>query len=343
MKHLLNTLYVTLPESYLSLDGGNVAVLVNHEIKGRVPLLNLESIVTFGRSGASPALMGACLEKNIAISFLSPSGHFQGRVIGASQGNVVLRKTQYHISEDPIKSCEIARNFIIGKLYNQRWQLERMTRDHAMVINVDDFKQVSNQLKTVVNDLRTVDNLDTLRGIEGNMATQYYALFDQMILQQKQQFYFNTRNRRPPKDRVNAMLSFAYTLLAHDVAAALEAVGLDSYVGFMHQDRPGRISLALDLMEELRGVYADRFVLKLINKKTLQGTDFVIKENGAVLLKDDARKKFLNEWQLRKQEKIQHPFLDERINWGLVPFCQAMLLARYLRGDLDEYPPFLWK
>lgn len=343
MKHLLNTLYVTMPESYLALDGGNVAILVDHEIKGRMPLLNLEGIVTFGRSGASPALMATCMDKNIAMTFLSPTGHLLGRVVGASRGNVVLRKKQYQVSEDAVQSCEIARNFIIGKLYNQRWQLERMTRDHALVIQVDDFKQVSNQLKTVIDQLRTVTDLETLRGIEGNMAIQYYSLFDQMILQQKQAFCFTIRNRRPPKDRVNAMLSFAYTLLAHDVAAALETVGLDSYVGFMHQDRPGRMSLALDMMEELRGVYADRFVLKLINKKTLQETDFVTKENGAVLLKDEARRKFLMEWQARKQEKIQHPYLGEKINWGLVPFCQSMLLARYLRGDLDGYPPFLWK
>lgn len=343
MKRLLNTLYITTPDSYLALDGGNVSVLIDHDVKGKVPLLNLESIVTFGRSGASPALMKECMNNDIAISFMSPNGHLMGRVIGTTRGNVVLRKKQYHISDDPYNSCLIARNFIIGKLYNQRWQLERMTRDHGLVVDVKQLKDVSNQLKMVVTDLGSITDLDTLRGVEGNMATKYYSVFDQMIIQQKDDFYFNNRNRRPPRDRVNALLSFAYTLLAHDMAAALETVGLDSYVGFMHQDRPGRMSLALDMMEEFRGVYADRFVLKLINKKLIRANNFIVKENGAVLLKDDARKAFLNEWQIHKQETIVHPYLDEKVTWGLVPYCQSMLLARYLRGDLDEYPPFLWK
>jgi CRISPR-associated protein Cas1 len=334
---------VTQPESYLTLDGGNVVVLVDHKAIGKVPLINFEGIVTFGRSGASPALMQACLDQNIVISFLSPHGRFIGRVVGPSYGNVVLRKTQYQYSASRKISCGIARNFIIGKIYNQRWQLERMTRDHALVIDVDAFKMTSRSFQTVLQDLTQVDDLETLRGIEGNAASQYYALFAQMILQQKRDFSFNGRNRRPPRDRVNALLSFAYTLLAHDVAAALETVGLDAYVGFMHQDRPGRISLALDVMEELRGVFADRFVLRLINKRVIKADDFVMAESGAVLLKDEARKVFLTEWQKRKQEQIVHPFLGEKIMWGLVPFTQAMLLARFLRGDLDGYPAFLWK
>ncbi len=343
MRRLLNTLYITQPESYLALDGGNVAVLVDHQVIGKVPLINLEGIVTLGRSGASPALMEACIESQIAISFLSPHGKFIGRVVGPSYGNVTLRKTQYQRSFDETQSCSIARNFIIGKIYNQRWQLERMTRDHALVVNVEQFKSVSRQLQEVIKRLPSVEDLATLRGIEGNAAEQYFSLFPQMILQQRDNFKFNGRNRRPPQDRVNAMLSFSYTLLAHDVASALETVGLDAYVGFMHQDRPGRISLALDLMEELREVLADRFVLRLINKRIIKADQFMMTESGAVLLKDDARKLFLSEWQRHKQEEIVHPFLDEKIMWGLVPFCQAMLLARYLRGDLDEYPPFLWK
>ncbi|GAA3616464.1 type I-C CRISPR-associated endonuclease Cas1c [Secundilactobacillus similis DSM 23365 = JCM 2765] len=343
MRRLLNTLYITQPESYLMLDGGNVSVSVDHQLIGKIPLINLEGIVTFGRAGASPALMQECLSQHIALSFLSPHGKFIGRVVGPSYGNVVLRKTQYARSFDKEQSCEIARNFIIGKLYNQRWQLERMTRDHGLVVDVDEFKAVSKKLNETLQMLSEVNDLETLRGIEGNAATQYFALFPQMVLQQRDDFKFNGRNRRPPKDRVNALLSFAYTLLAHDVASALETVGLDAYVGFMHQDRPGRMSLALDVMEELRGVFADRFVLRLINRQVIKADQFVMAESGAVTLKDDARKLFLSEWQKRKQEQIVHPYLGEKIMWGLVPFCQAMLLARYLRGDLDEYPPFLWK
>lgn len=343
MRKLLNTLFITSPDAYLSLDGGNIEIRANKQILGKVPLLNLEGIVTFGRAGASPALMNECMKSTIPMTFLSPSGSLMGRVIGVTNGNVVLRKKQYQISEDNQESGLIARNFIIGKIYNQRWMLERATRDHALVINTKQFKLVSGQLQKVTQQLSSATDIDIIRGIEGNAATQYYGLFDQLILQQKKDFQFHGRNRRPPLDKVNALLSFAYTLLAHDVSAALETVGLDSYVGFMHQDRPGRMSLALDLMEELRGVYADRFVLRLINKKIVNSKDFQKKENGAVLLHEDGRKKFIEEWQQRKQDKIVHPYLNEKIAWGLVPYTQAMLLARFLRGDLDEYPPFLWK
>lgn len=343
MKKLLNTLFVTTPDAYLFLDGGNVGIRVDQQVLGKVPLLNLEAIITFGRSGASPALMHECLQDEIALSFLAPTGRLLGRVIGSTNGNVTLRKTQYRISESILQSALIARNFIIGKIYNQRWLLERATRDHQLVIDVEKFKAVSAQFKLVLKQLMTCDDLETLRGIEGNAASQYYSLFDQLILQQKSAFKFHGRNRRPPLDNTNALLSFAYTLLGHDVAAALETVGLDAYVGFMHRDRPGRLSLALDLMEELRGIYADRFVLRLINKKIVTAKDFEKKENGAVLMNEQARKNFLNEWQQRKQEEIVHPFLGKKIAWGLVPYCQALLLARYLRGDLDDYPPFFWK
>ncbi|KRM12373.1 CRISPR-associated protein Cas1 [Paucilactobacillus suebicus DSM 5007 = KCTC 3549] len=234
MKEMLNTLYVTLPESYLSLDGGNVAVIVNHKSIGKVPLLNLEGIVTFGRSGASPALMQDCMARGIHLSFLTPNGKFMGRVEGAVTGNVLLRKKQYKVSEEDYGSCIIARNFIIGKLYNSRWQFERSTRDHAMIIDVQKFKEISGKMKQAISSVRTVSNLETLRGIEGNMAAEYFSIFDQMILQQKDVFKFSGRNRRPPRDRVNALLSFTYTLLSHDVTSALETVGLDPYVGFMH-------------------------------------------------------------------------------------------------------------
>lgn len=343
MKNLLNTLYVTQSDVYLSLDGDNVVLLKEQERLGRVPLHNLQSIVAFGYTGASPALMGYCAERNISIVFLKQSGRFLARVIGESKGNVVLRKKQYILSEDARASAVIARNFILGKIYNHKWMLERMTRDYALRINVGQFKESSAQLSQLMLEVRACDDLERLRGLEGQAAVTYNKLFNDMILQQNEHFYFHSRSRRPPLDNVNAMLSFAYTLLAHDTASALEAVGLDAYVGFLHRDRPGRVSLALDLMEELRGIYADKFVLSLINKKHVNKDDFVQKENGAIIMTDEGRKKFVTLWQERKQEKITHPYLGEKISWGLVPHAQALLLARHLRNDLDEYPPFLWK
>lgn len=343
MKKLLNTLFITQPDVYLSLDGDNIVLLKEREKLGRLPLHNLESIVTFGYTGASPALMGYCAERNISIVFLKRNGRFLARVIGKSRGNVVLRKKQYRVSEKEDISAEIARNFIVGKIYNNKWIIERMTRDYPLRVDVAQFKDISQHLSSIILEVRNCDNLEILRGWEGQAAISYNKLFNQMILQQKEDFYFNMRSRRPPLDNVNAMLSFAYTLLANDMASALESVGLDAYVGFLHRDRPGRVSLALDVMEELRGVFADRFVLSLINKKIINKEDFLKKENGSVVMVDDARRRFLAAWQNKKQESITHPYLGEKITWGLVPYVQALLLARYLRNDLDEYPPFLWK
>jgi len=343
MRKLLNTLFITQPDVYLSLDGDNIVLLKDRERLGRVPLHNLESIVTFGYTGASPALMGYCADKDVSIVFLTMSGRFLARVVGMSRGNVVLRKKQYRISDDEENSALVARNFIVGKVFNNKWMIERMTRDHPMRVDVVQFKKTSEQLSVILNEVMNCTNLESLRGWEGQAAIAYNKTLNQMILQQNEEFYFNLRTRRPPLDNVNAMLSFAYTLLANDVASALETVGLDAYVGFLHRDRPGRVSMALDLMEELRGIYADKFVLTLINNKVIQGTDFIKKENGAVLMKDEARKKFVAAWQNKKQNKLTHPYLQEKIMWGLVPYAQALLLARYLRGDLDEYPPFMWK
>ncbi|MEC2709667.1 type I-C CRISPR-associated endonuclease Cas1c [Bacillus thuringiensis] len=343
MKKLLNTLFITQPDVYLSLDGDNIVLLKEKEKIGRLPLHNLESIVSFGYTGTSPALMGYCAEKNISLVFLTMYGQFLARVIGKSKGNVILRKKQYRISEDEVISAKIARNFIVGKIYNNKWIIERMTRDYPLRIDVDQFKAISQHLSSIILEVRECEDLERLRGLEGQAATRYNKIFNQMILQQKEDFYFNRRSRRPPLDNVNAMLSFAYTLLANDMTSALEGVGLDAYVGFLHRDRPGRVSLALDVIEELRGVYADKFVLSLINKRVINKGDFFQKENGAVIMTDEARKKFITAWQNKKQEKITHPYLGEKISWGLVPHAQALLLARYLRNDLDEYPPFLWK
>jgi len=343
MRKLLNTLYVTSPNTYLSLDGENIVILKENIEISRIPLHNLEGIVAFGYTGASPALMGACAKHNIALSFMKQSGRFLARVVGEVRGNVTLRKAQYRLSDNRVESNKIARNFIVGKIYNARWVIERATRDHAIRLDVDKLKDVS---KTLVNSLKLVqqsEDLDQLRGYEGEAASRYFSVFDDLILQQKDSFYFRSRNKRPPLDNVNAMLSFVYTLLAHDVAAALETVGLDPYVGFLHRDRPGRISLALDMMEELRSVYADRFVISLINKREINASGFTQKENGAVIMDDDTRKDLLKAWQSKKQEVITHPFLQEKIQWGLVPYVQAMLLARFIRGDLDGYPTFMWK
>lgn len=343
MKKLLNTLFVTTPDAYLSLNGENIVILKEEEKIGRVPLHNLESVYAFGYTGASPALMGKCAEQNIPIIFMTKNGRFLARVVGETRGNVVLRKVQYRISDDEVKSTAIAKHFIIGKVYNAKWVIERFTRDHALRIDSDKFKEVSCYLSKMLSQIRDADNLESLSGYEGQSASMYNKVFDDMILQNKDSFYFHNRNRRPPLDNVNAMLSFAYTLLANDARSALEGVGLDAFVGFMHQDRPGRASLALDLMEELRSVFADRFVLSLINLKVINEKDFTTKENGAVIMNDSARKKFLKAWQDKKQEKITHPYLKEKISWGLVLHVQSLLLARFLRGDLDGYPPFLWK
>lgn len=343
MRKLLNTLYVTSPETYLSLDGENIVILKEQIELTRIPLHNLEGIVAFGYTGASPALMGACAERNIALSFMKSSGRFLARVVGEVRGNVILRKAQYRISDNLDESNRIAKNFILGKIYNSRWVIERATRDYAMRLDVDKLKRISGFLANSLKLIEQSENLDQLRGYEGEAASQYFSVLDDLILQQKEKFYFHYRNKRPPLDNVNAMLSFVYTLLAHNVTAALETVGLDPYVGFLHRDRPGRVSLALDMMEELRSVYADRFVISLINRKEINEGGFIQKENGAVIMDDDTRKIILKAWQDKKQEKITHPFLQEKIEWGLVPYTQAMLLARFIRGDLDGYPTFLWK
>ena len=343
MRKLLNTLYVTSPNTYLSLDGENIVILKENIEISRIPLHNLEGIIAFGYTGASPALMGACAKHNIALSFIKQSGKFLARVVGEVRGNVTLRKAQYRLSDSIEESNKIARNFIIGKIYNARWVVERATRDYAVRLDVDKLKGVS---KALVNSLKLIEeseSLEQLRGYEGEAASQYFGVFDDLILQQKDSFYFHCRNKRPPLDNVNAMLSFVYTLLAHDVAAALETVGLDPYVGFLHRDRPGRVSLALDMMEELRSVYADRFVISLINKREVNASGFTQKENGAVIMDDETRKDLLKAWQSKKQEIITHPFLKEKLEWGLVPYAQAMLLARFIRGDLDGYPTFMWK
>lgn len=343
MKHLLNTLFVTSENLYLSLDGENVVANREKTAVARYPLHTLQNIVTFSYSGASPALLGACAQRNIGFAFCTPRGRFLARVCGADNGNVLLRRAQYRAADDPGQSCRIARSMIFGKLYNTRWSIERTCRDHGLRVDTEKLSAASTRLKELLPQVREETALDSLRGLEGVGAAAYFDVFDAMILNGKDTFYFHCRNRRPPLDPVNALLSFAYTLLAHDCASALESVGLDAYVGFLHRDRPGRASLALDLMEELRPCMADRFVLTLINNRMVEAADFTFTEGGAVLLTESGRKSFLKHWQERKRDTLTHPYLNEKLSWGMIPYIQALLLARYLREDLDAYPPFLWK
>ena len=343
MKQLLNTLFVTSEDIYLSLEGENVLANRDKTVVARYPLHTLQAIVSFSYAGASPALMGKCAEAGIGLAFCSPHGRFLARTCGESSGNVLLRREQYRIADDPARSCEIARTMIFGKLSNGAASIQRTLRDHAPRVADCGLEKAAANLRAMLPQVLAAADLDSLRGIEGAAATAYFDVLDHMLLSRKEAFFFHGRSRRPPLDRVNAMLSFAYSLLAHDCASALESVGLDSYVGFLHRDRPGRQSLALDLMEELRPCMADRFVLTLINDRIVTPDDFQQQENHAVLLTPDGRRKVQKEWQTRKQQKITHPFLKEKMEWGLLPHVQALLLARCLREDLEGYPPFLWK
>ena len=343
MKQLLNTLFVTSEDVYLSLEGENVLANRDKEVVARYPLHTLQSIVSFSYSGASPALMGKCAEKGIGLAFCTPRGRFLARVCGESNGNVLLRREQYRIADDDRRSCAIARNMIFGKLTNSAAVIQRTLRDHGPRVTDCGLEAGVSTIRSLQRQVLEQTELEALRGLEGVGAAAYFGVFDHLLLSRKEAFFFHGRNRRPPLDRVNAMLSFAYSLLTHDCASGLESVGLDSYVGFLHRDRPGRESLALDLMEELRPCMADRFVLTLVNNRVVKPDDFQTQDSGAVLLTEGGRKKFLKAWQERKRDMLTHPYLNEKLSWGMIPYVQALLLARYLRGDLDAYPPFLWK
>lgn len=343
MKKLLNTLYIMNEKSYLTLDGENIVIKNDGSEVGRVPLHNLESIVCMSYVGASPALMGKCAETNISLSFVKPTGQFMARISGPVFGNILLRKQQYRISDDKNAAITYARNFILGKLYNSRSVVKRAVRDYTMRLDCDKLNKVCGHITDQINHVKQASQIDEIRGCEGEAAKEYFSIFDDLILQQKQDFVFENRTKRPPLDAVNAMLSFSYTLLESMCCSALEIVGLDPYAGFMHTDRPGRHSLALDLMEELRSVLADRFVLSLINKKEIKAKGFIQKEDGAVIMDKETRSKFLSLWQSKKQETIVHPYLNEKVEWGMIPYVQAMLLARSIRGDIDVYPPFFWR
>ncbi len=343
MKKHLNTLFVTTQGAYLSKEGETVVVKVEKEIRLQVPIHTIGGIVCFGQVSCSPFLMGFCAAHDVGLSFLSENGRFLARVQGPVSGNVLLRRQQYRLADDEEHSSDVARSILTGKLANCRAVLQRTLRDHAEKVNSEEIKAASDRLRNGLQIMQNERSLDALRGIEGDAAHTYFTVFDHLIVSQKEDFFFNERNRRPPLDKVNCLLSFIYTLLMHDVRSALESVGLDPAVGFLHRDRPGRPSLALDLMEEFRPFIADRLTLSLINLTQVQKEGFKTTENGAVIMNDETRKIVLVTYQKRKQEEILHPFIEEKVTIGILFHIQAMLMARYLRGDLDGYPPFLWK
>lgn len=343
MKHLLNTLYVTTPGAYLCREGETVVVRVEQETKLQVPIVALEGIVCIGGAGYTPPLMELCAERGVQVSFLTEQGRFMARVSGPVSGNILLRKEQYRRAEEPGKAAKLAAAFVIGKVANCRTVLLRAGRDSKDEASVEAFSKCADYLRNLIDRLRKEADIETVRGKEGEAGHAYFSVFDRLIVAQKGGFCFRERTRRPPLDNVNALLSFVYTLLAHDCVGACEAVGLDPQAGFLHADRPGRPSLALDIMEEFRPFFADRLVLTLINRQQVKADGFKKTESGAVIMTPETKKEVVKAYQERKREELEHPFINEKVAIGLLPYIQARLLARHLRGDLDGYPPFLWK
>jgi CRISP-associated protein Cas1 len=343
MKKHLNTLFVTTQGAYLAKEGETVVVRIEREVRLRLPIHTIGGIVCFGNIMCSPFLMGFCAERDVAISFLTEHGRFLARVQGPVSGNVLLRREQYRRADDMDASAQVTQAVLTGKLANSRTVLQRALRDHAAKLNAEEVREASQKIGGSLERLQSDLPLNALRGIEGDAARAYFSVFDHLIISQKEDFIFQGRNRRPPLDRVNCLLSFLYTLVLHDVRSALESVGLDPAVGFLHRDRPGRPGLALDIMEEFRPFLADRLTLSLINLNQVRAKGFRDMESGAVLMDDETRKTVLVAYQKRKQDEILHPFLEEKVTIGLLFHLQALLLARYLRGDLDGYPVFIWK
>ena len=342
MKKLLNTLYVTNPDAFLAKSDDALLVRIEGEKALQLPFHLLESVVLFGYLGCTPAFLGECAQRGITVVFLDESGRFLARVEGPVSGNVLLRRCQYRTSDDGVRALGIAQRFVAAKIHNARVVLRRCKRDYPDSVDAA-FDTVLDDLKKKEQGVFGSVSADQLRGIEGDAAHEYFSVFNQMIRVGDEGVVFGGRTRRPPRDPVNAMMSFFYSILGRDIVAACETVGLDPQVGFFHRDRPGRASLSLDLIEELRAPYVDRFVLSLFNRRQITIDDFETKEDGGVFLRDDARKKVLGLWQKRKQDQIVHPFLKEKMQVGLLPFIQVQLFARYLRGDIDDYPAFLWR
>lgn len=343
MKQHLNTLFVTQDGAYLAKDGEAVAVRIEKQTRLRIPLHNLGSIVCFGRVTWSPVLMAACAEHGVSVSLLSQHGRFLAAVVGFTPGNVLLRRQQYRTADDPRAACQIACGMVAAKIANARAVLLRGTRDLSEASRVEALTAAATWMVQDLEAARSCESLDRLRGIEGQAANTYFSVFPALISSQDKAFAFNGRNRRPPVDPTNALLSFLYSLLMHDVRAACESAGLDAAVGFLHRDRPGRPGLALDLMEEFRPLLADRLALSLINRRQVASAGFEIAPSGAVTMNDKTRKTVLVAYQKRKQGTILQPFVGEKTTIGLLPHLQARLLARHLRGDLDAYPPFIWR
>ena len=343
MKKHLNTLFVTTQGSYLAKEGETVVIRTDGEVRMQLPVHTLGGIVCFGNVAVSPYLMAFCAERDVAISFLSEHGRFLAKVQGPVSGNVLLRREQYRKADNPEFSVRMARSILAGKIANSRTVLQRALRDHAEKIAVEEVRKSVDRLSGCLDALERAADLDALRGIEGDASRSYFSVFDNLIVAQKDAFVFRERSRRPPLDNVNCLLSFIYTLLMHDVRSALETVGIDPAVGFLHRDRPGRPGCALDLMEEFRPFIADRLTLSLINLRKVDAGDFRKSEAGAVTLSDEARKTVLVSYQERKREEIIHPYTAEKMTIGTLFYLQALLLARHLRGDIDGYPPFIWK
>ncbi|MDZ7346869.1 MAG: type I-C CRISPR-associated endonuclease Cas1c [candidate division KSB1 bacterium] len=340
MKPLLNTLYVTQPESLLLKEGETVLVRKGEEKLIQVPIHTLSQIICFGITiYVSPPLMALCSERGVSITWLTESGRFLARLEGRITGYVLLRRTPHRWGDSAERALAVARNIVAAKINNSRINLLRRLRgggsDALLQEQID-------HLAALLPRVAACSDLEVLRGLEGEAANGYFSVFDRLIVQQKDAFIFAGRNRRPPLDPVNALLSFVYTLLALDIQSALETVGLDPFIGFLHADRPGRPGLALDLMEEFRAPLADRLVLNLINLKQVDARDFR-REGVEVRMTDDCRKRVITAYQNRKKEMIVHPFLEERMEIGVLFHAQAQLLARHIRGDLDYYPAILWR
>jgi len=343
MRKLMNSLFVMAPESYLSLEGDNVVASIGEKVAGRFPLHSFESILYFGQKGVSPSLMGACANQGISLSFFAPTGEFLAGVQAKSNGNLLLKKKQYELSSNDAACFSIAKNLITGKIYNSRWVIERTARDYPDRVDAKKLKAAGARMKAAYQTVPAIESFSVLKKLDQEMTSCYYSVFDELILNKKDLFYFKRRAAQPPIDCFNAALTFVYALLVRDCTHALEGAGLDVYAGFLHRDLPGRVSLALDLFEELRSIFCDRFTVTLVNIKGLNESHFDMHENGAAYLNQSGQKVVLNAWQAKKKETLQHPFLREKITWGMVPNIQALLLARYVRGEFDSYPPFLWK
>ena len=331
---------MTNPNAYLSKDGSNIVVSTDKNEIGRLPIHNIEQIVCFGYRGTSPSLMGLCVENGVSLCFVTPNGKFMASVQGEASGNVLLRREQYRIADDDIRSIQIAKNMIIGKVVNSRAVLRKFKNNHADSAYIISINSAIEKITSLIDLIDSASDSTSLRALESEAARIYFGVFDALILKSKEDFFFRERNRRPPRDRVNAMLSFVYSMLANDVRSALDSVGLDPFVGFLHVDRPGRPSMALDLMEEMRPI-ADRVVLTLINLRSVDPDGFIEKEGGSVIMREDTRRCVIAAWQSRKNDEIYHPYIEEKIKIGLIPFIQSSLLAKCIRGEINGYPPFI--